>query len=491
MTLSRPWKVLLVTSVAVYLVSLDVTVVNIAFPAIAEDFAGTSRATLSWVLSGYNIAFAAALLTAGRLADRLGRKRVFFTGLAVFTLSSALCGLAPSAGALIAARVLQALGGALVIPSSLALVLPEFPVERRSAAIGIWGAVGAIAAATGPSLGAVLVEEVDWRAVFFINAPLCLAAWLFGRGLLVESRSEGPAQLPDVLGALLGTGAVGLLALAIVQGGEWGYTDTRTLLAFAGALVLLPLFVARCATAPSPVLDLSLARQRYFAVANGATFLFSLGFFAMLFVNVLFLRTVWQYSLIGAGLALTPGPLMAAVFAGPAGKMADRHGHRVVVVPGTLLFSAAIAWLVVAVDPTPSYWTTYFPAQLVLGAGIGLAIATIGSAANAYLPPDRFGMGSAFNATCRQLGAALGVAAAVAIIGEPSLADAPAAFDRAWTFLALAAVAAGLVMLTLYRRPAPAPRDPSGRENDRPDSRSRGQNGQAAADRAAVRAART
>nr|MBA2626201.1 MFS transporter [Acidimicrobiia bacterium] len=218
--MSRGWKVLLVTSVGVYLVSLDVTVVNIAFRAIEADFDDASRATLSWVLAGYNIAFAGALLTAGRVADLFGRRRVFFTGLAVFTLASAACGIAPSAEALIAARIVQALGGALILPSSLALVLPEFPPERRSAAIGIWGAVGAVAAATGPSLGGFLVDEIDWRAIFFMNPPLCLLAFVTGRRLLVEARDPGATRLPDLVGAALGAAGVGLLTLSIVQGDD-------------------------------------------------------------------------------------------------------------------------------------------------------------------------------------------------------------------------------------------------------------------------------
>lgn len=174
--MARGWKVLLVTSVGVYLVALDVTIVNIAFPAIAADFAGTSRGALSWILSGYSIAFAASLLTAGRIADRVGRRRIFYTGIAIFSAASALAGLAPSVGLLVAARVIQAVGGALIVPSALALVMPEFPLERRSAAIGVWGAVGGIAAATGPSLGSLLTDSIGWRAIFFVNIPACLIA---------------------------------------------------------------------------------------------------------------------------------------------------------------------------------------------------------------------------------------------------------------------------------------------------------------------------
>ena len=454
MALARGWKVLLVTSAGVYLVSLDVTIVNIAFRDLNADFAEASPNLLSWVLSGYNIAFAASLLTAGRMADRFGRRRAFFTGLAIFTTASALCGAAPGPYWLIAARVAQAIGGALIIPSSLALILPEFPPERRSAAIGTWGAVGAVAAATGPSLGGLLVDAVGWRAVFYVNMPFCLLALLFGRRILVESKDPTAGGVPDVLGAALGTLGVGALTLSIVQGGEWGYRDARTVAAYVVAAVALPAFVLRCNRSSNPVLDLGLLRQRYFAVANTAGFLFSIGFFAMLFVNVQFLTGVWGYSVIGAGLALTPGPLFAAVVAGPAGRLADRHGHRFVAGPGAVLFAAGILGYVVFLDQEPDYWGVFFPGNAVVGTGIGFTISTLGSASSAFLPPTRFAMGSAFNATARQVGAALGIAMVVAVLGSPSAGGAGAAFDRAWGVLATFGLSSGLLMLVLFRPPA-------------------------------------
>jgi len=446
--LARGWKVLLCTSVAVYLVSLDVTIVNIAFPAMLADFEGTSRAGLSWVLSGYNIAFAASLLTAGRLADRMGRRRIFFTGLAVFVVASAICGLAPTAGLLIAGRVLQAIGGALILPASLALVLPEFPVERRSAAIGVWGAIGGLAAATGPILGSVLVEHVDWRAVFFVNGPLGLVAWLYGRRLLVESSDPAAGGVPDVLGAVLGVSSVGFLCLAIIQGDDWGYSDERVVGSFVAAIVLLPVFLLRCRRSTNPVLDLTLFRRRFFSVGNSASFLFSMGFFAMIFVNVQYLTGVWGYSILSAGLAFVPGPLMAAVVAGPAGRAADRIGHRWVIAPGALLFGVSTMWLIAFVGTEPAYWTVWFPSSVVMGIGVGLTISTLGSASNAFLPPDRFAMGSAFNSTARQVGAALGIAVVVALLD-----DTTAGFDRVWWFVSLSGLASGVVMVALYRRP--------------------------------------
>src|SRR5919197_3868260 len=197
--MARRWKVLLVTSVAVFMGFLDVTIVNIAFPDIRASFPDTSLAGLSWVLNAYNVVFAALLVPAGRLADIVGRRRMFFVGLVPFLAASAVCGAAPSVEMLVAARVFQAAGGAILVPTSLGLLLPEFPLAQRATATALWGATGAIAAATGPSLGGVLVHATDWRLVFFVNIPIGLAALIPARGLLREMKQEG-GKLPDALG---------------------------------------------------------------------------------------------------------------------------------------------------------------------------------------------------------------------------------------------------------------------------------------------------
>jgi EmrB/QacA subfamily drug resistance transporter len=448
-TVAHGWKVLSVASITVFLVSLDVTIVNIALPKIVADF-HSDPTSLSWVLSGYNIAFAACLLTSGRLADRFGRRRVFFIGIWTFTASSALCGLAPGTGFLIGARLLQALGGALILPASLALVLPEFPVERRSAAIGVWGAVGGLAAAAGPIFGSLLIDNIGWRGLFFVNAPLCIVAVVAGRRLLVESRDPNAHGLPDIVGALLATSAVALVVLGIVEGHKWEWTSGRTLGVFALGLALLAAFLWRCARTADPVLDLRLFEKRFFSVANTAAMLFSAGFFGMFYVNVRFLTEVWHYSASGSGLAFAPGPFVSALVAAPAGRMADRWGHRVVVVPGALLFALGVGMIVTMVPDQPDYWRTYFPAFIVVGIGVGLTISTIGAASNAFLPPDRFAMGGAVNATLRQIGSAFGVAIVVAIVGERITPDGA---DAAFTFVGVAALLSGLLMWAMYRPP--------------------------------------
>jgi EmrB/QacA subfamily drug resistance transporter len=452
---SRGWKVLLLTSVGVYLVSLDVSILNVAFGTLLEHFGPERRTVLTWVFSGYNIAFAAALLSAGRAADRYGRKRVFLLGIVVFAIGSALCAAAPSAWALVAARVVQAMGAALVMPASLALVLPEFPLERRSMAIGVWGAVGGIAAATGPTIGGLLVEHFGWRSVFVINLPVCAAALVVGSRLLRESKEARAVGLPDVIGAVLAMTGVGLLTLAVVQGEGWGWGSPRILATVLASAALLAWFVARSRRHPAPVLDLALLRLRFFTASNTAALVFSMGFFGMFFTNIQFLQSEWGYSIVGSGLAMTPGPLLAAAWAAPAGRMAQRYGHQQVIVPGLALFALGILLMIAFAGPEPDYWREWFPALVLTGSGLGLAFPTIGSAANAYLPPDRFAMGSAFNATCRQVGAALGIAVVTALRAT-SGEDGLAGFDRSWWFIVATALVAGVVMVTRYRRPTPA-----------------------------------
>src|SRR4051812_39688588 len=243
--LDRRYKVLLVTAVAVFMAFLDVTIVNVAFPSIEKAFPSTSLAGLSWVLNAYNIVFAALLVPAGRLADLLGRRRMFFVGMGLFLLASALCGLAWSVGLLVSARVLQAAGAAVLVPTSLGLLLPEFPLERRASATALWGAVGAVAAATGPSLGGLLIEWSSWRLVFFVNLVLGVAAWVPARRLLVETRDPDRGAVPDLLGIVLLASGVGTLSLAIVQAPSWGWGSARVVAAFVLAAASLVLFVWR------------------------------------------------------------------------------------------------------------------------------------------------------------------------------------------------------------------------------------------------------
>ena len=449
--MKQRWKVLLVTSVAVFMGFLDVTIVNIAFPDIEASFPGTSLAGLSWILNAYNIVFAALLVPAGRLSDRLGRRRMFFVGVSTFLAASVVCGLAPSVEVLVAARVVQAAGAAILVPTSLALLLPEFPLEQRATATALWGATGGIAAAAGPALGGVLVDATSWRWVFFVNLAIGLPALIPARRLLRESREANPGPLTDIAGIVLLVAGVGLLSLGIVKGQDWGWRSASVVGSLVASALVLAAFVARSARHPAPVIELGLLRVRSFAVANAGVFLFALGFYAVLLANILFLTSVWGWSVLRAGIAVTPGPLMAALSATVGGRLADRYGQRVVALPGGLLFAAGCVVFATATGATPQYVSEFLPATLLTGTGVGLSFAAWGSAAVAELPPSRFATGSAISATSRQIGAVLGIAVLVAVIGIPRPEDAVSTFHTAWVLMAIPATAAGLVALALGR----------------------------------------
>lgn len=450
---ARAWQVLAISAAGVFVVFLDATVVNIAFPALSADFPEVTRAGLSWVLNAYAVVFGALLVTAGRLADDRGRKKVFLAGLVVFAIGSALCGVAPSVEVLVASRALQAVGAALLVPASLALLLPEFPAARRAGAVGLWGAAGGAAAAAGPTLGALLVEGPGWRWVFLINVPLCAIAVVLGRRVLRESTGTPTEGGQDVLGVVMVTAVFGLLSLGLVQGESWGWSSWRVVGSFVVAAVLVPLLVTRALRHPSPVLPVRLFAVRTFSVATFALLLFSAAFFAVILCNVLFLTGVWDYSVLRTAVAVLPSPLLAAALSPVTGRLADRHGFRVLVVPGALSMAAGTAWLALRTDADPSYLTGFLPGTVLVGLAIGFALPTLGAAGAASLLPHQFGAGSAVGATARQLGAVLGVAVLVAVLGEPGPAEALGAFHRSWAVIAATAAACAVVSLGLAGRP--------------------------------------
>jgi EmrB/QacA subfamily drug resistance transporter len=448
--MARRWQVLLVTSVGVFMTFLDVTIVNIAFPDIRESFPDSSLAQLSWILNAYAIVFAAALVPAGRLADRFGRRRFFFLGLLLFLAASVVCGASNSVELLIGARGVQALGGAMLVPASLALVLPEFPLEQRATATALWGATGAVAAAAGPSLGGLLVDWQGWRAVFYVNLLIGLPALIPARRLLRERR-EPQAILPDALGALLLAGGVGALALGIVEGPDWRWESARVVGAFGASALLLGLFLWRSSRHPAPVIELSLFRVRSFAVANAGGFVFALGFYALLLCNVLFLTGVWGYSILEAGVALTPGPLAAAIAAPIGGRLSDRFGQRLVALPGGLVFAAGALLFALGMGKQPSYVDEFLPATLLTGSGVGLSFAAFGSAAVAELPRNRYATGGAISNCFRQIGAALGISTLIVVLGASPAADALDDYQRAWALIAGTGALAGLAGIALGR----------------------------------------
>ena len=430
--------VVLVTVGATFLAFLDTTIVNVAFPAIAADFADADRSALSWVLNAYNIVFAAFLLPAGRLGDVLGHRRLFVAGLVIFTAASGLCAATGGAEALVAMRVVQAVGAAMLMPTALALLLAAFPRERRASAVALGGAAAGVAAALGPTLGGVLVDRGDWRLIFLVNVPLGLALWALA-GRIPQAPAKRTDRLPDALGSVLLAAGAGLVALGLVQGPEWGWQDGRVLGSLALACLLLPACVLRSRGHPAPALDLALLRIRDVAVANTATVVFAAAFFAKILCDVLFLTSVWGYSVLQAGLAISPSPLITALTAPIAGRLAERYGHRIVAAAGALLYAAGNAWYALAIPAEPAFVSHFLPATLLTGMGIAAALPTLTSAAVTRLPERQWGLASGANATARQLGGVLGIAILVAIVGDASGAGALGDFHAGWAFIALAA----------------------------------------------------
>jgi len=457
-TTSRQRTIFAVTALGAFMASLDLSIVNVAFPALEHSFPHDSRATLAWVITGYGIVFGSLLVTAGRTADRLGSRRVFFAGLAVFCVGSTLCALAPSVPLLVAGRVVQGCGAAALLPSSLGLLLGAFPQQRRSQVVALWGGVGALAVATGPSFGAALIAAGGWRWVFVVNVPVGAVAWLAGRRVLVETGSGTTRATPDYLGVVLVSTTLAALVLGISEGPTWGWSSVTVLASFAGAALVGTAFLRRSGRHPEPVLDLTLFRSRSFSVANAATFLYAMGFFAMLLGNILFLTSVWHYSILKAGLAVTPGPLVVAVVSGPSGRMAARHGFRRVLLAGFVVFVSGLAWYATRVGLRPDYVGAWLPATLITGLGIGLTFPVLSAAAVSSLHPERFAVGSAVNQTARQVGGAFGVALLVVILGVPTSAvAASASFHHLWWYCAgMAALAGALCTLLSPGRPGGA-----------------------------------
>ena len=458
-----PGRVLAVASAGAGLAFVDATIVNVAFPDMQADFAGTSLGALSWILNAYNIVFAAFLVAAGRLADLLGRRRTFHAGVILFTVASALCAVAPTVELLVAARVLQALGAAITVPASLALVLNAYPPDERAHGVALWTAGAALAAGLGPSVGGALVELGGWRLAFLVNLPLGIAAFVAGRRVLVESRAPGRRTLPDLAGAGVAALAIGALTLGIVQGEEWGWTSPPVLAAFAAAPLLLAVFVRRCRRHPSPMLDLDLLRIRTLSVANVLSVVAAAGFYAYVLNNVLFLTSVWGYSVLDAGLALSAGPFVAAAVARPASRLAARVGYRPVLVVGGLTWAAGLGYMATRVGVQPAFVAQWLPGMLLLGVGAGLTFPLLSGAAVASAPGERFATATSLSSVSRQLGAVLGVALLIVVVGTPQPAEAAAAFDRGWLFSAACMLVVAVGALALGRVAAAAAAEaPSG-----------------------------
>ncbi|SOD70860.1 EmrB/QacA subfamily drug resistance transporter [Jatrophihabitans sp. GAS493] len=449
---SRPGLVLAILSVAAFMASLDLFIVNVAFDDIGHDFSSASLSDLSWILNGYAITYAALLVPLGRLADRYGRKAGFLLGVGLFTVASAACAASTGLWLLVFFRVLQAVGAALLTPTSLGLLLSATPAQRRARAVRIWAASGALAAAAGPVVGGLLVSA-SWRWVFLVNIPIGIVALIATVRYVPDSRDANRGPIPDLAGALLLVIAIGSLALGLVKAPSWGWLSADFITTMVVAALGLALFWYRSLHHRAPVVEPALLKVRAFAWSNVTALLFSIGFAASLLSNILWMQQIWHYSALRTGLAVAPGPLMVPIFAAVGQRLASRVSVGRLAAAGCLLFGVGAVLVLTRVGPTPNYAEEILPGWLVGGIGVGLALPTILSAATIDLPAARAATGSAVVNMSRQVGTVLGVSILVALLGVPhGYLEAHTAFQRVWWAIAISAWVAAVTAFGMTPR---------------------------------------
>jgi EmrB/QacA subfamily drug resistance transporter len=433
-----PWKIVALVSIGASMSSLDLTLMFVAFPEIQKDFPGVPRAEISWVLTSFTIVAASLLIPAGRFADRLGRKRVYLSSLLLFTVGSALVALAPTVPLIIAARVVQAIGGAMLTPSSLAIIMSTIEPQRRSTAIGTWSAISGTVTSAAPTVGAAAIEFGSWRWAFFIVVPIGLTCFFVGRRWLVESIDENAGPLPDPFGSVLVFVGVAALAFAIVQSREWGWLDQRTAatLAFAAAVGLT--FIWRCTHHPVPVIDISIFRTGSFRANASAALVVGCAFWGVYGVLVVFLTRGWGYSVMEAGLLLTPMTFASTLTSFKAGVLMDRHGHRAVMIPAAACFSIGALLLLFFAGDEPNILFVWIPAALLIGFTTSVYFTGVNSAASRMAPPEHFGVVAGVVQTLIRIGGATGAAFGVTLVADVEAGDGVGGFHTAWLALAVA-----------------------------------------------------
>lgn len=434
------WTVAL-TSVAFFMVALDSLVVITALPAIHREL-GANLATLEWTVNAYTLAYAAGIITAAALGDRFGRQRLFAIGLALFSTASAACALAPSVELLIAFRIIQGLGAAIVMPLSLTILTAAFPIERRGAIVGLWGGIGGLAVAAGPLVGGAITQGLDWHWIFWVNVPIGLVASVLAVLRLAES--YGPAtdlDLPAV--GLVTGGAIGVV-WGLVRAGSVGWGSTEVLASLGLGLLLLAGFVAWERRAPAPMLPLRLFRSRAFSAANATGFLMTAALTAAAFLVAQYFQLALGVSPLGTGVRLLPWTATPMLVAPIAGMLSDRIGRSPVMAAGMLLQGLGLACFALLATTSVGYGQLVMP-LLIAGVGVSMALAAIPTAVLSAVAPSDMGKASGANSTFQRFGSVFGVALVTGVFAANGHLGAPAAFVAG--FRPAVAVAAGLSLL--------------------------------------------
>jgi EmrB/QacA subfamily drug resistance transporter len=447
---TRPNQALAVAATAMLLVAFVGTASNIAVPVLEDEFPEAGLTTVSWVVSSFNVAQVTFMLLGGRLADRIGRRTVFLRGLVVFAVGAAASGLAPGIELIIAARVVQAVGVAMMLPSSLAAVLPEFPAERHASVVSLWSSMGIFGAAVAPTAAAGILQVSSWRVVFLAAVPIAAIALVAGSRVMAPGNpAEHPPPL-DLVGAASGTVAIGGLTFAIVQGRVWGWTSPSIVAVATLAALAMAVFVSSSRRHPEPLLDLELLNVPTFSVTTVATSLIAASTAATWFLYPLFMTEVWNYSLIQIGLAMTPGPAVLVVLAPLAGRLADRHGHRPLLVIGALAATAATAWMAWRLQPDTTYLTAFLPGTVGIGIGMGLMLGPANAAALSTIDDSQLGAANAAYNTARMTAMALGIAVVAAIIGDAPAGERLDEFKAGWWAMTVIMAAGPLLLIARY-----------------------------------------
>ncbi|ONH62630.1 MFS transporter [Frankia sp. CcI49] len=462
-----------------FLAFLDAMITNLAVPDLAHDFE-VGVTSVSWVVTIYAIPLAALLAPAGRLADVLGRRRLFLIGAAVFTAASLLVAVAPVFAALLVGRAAQGVGAALLIPASFAIVLADTAPERRAAAIALWSASASLAAVLGPVVGGVLVDAVGWRVLFCVNVPLGI--WLLARARQLPTATPTPTptpahtqtaatqrgRFPDATATALLTGGIAALVLGLTEAERWGWADPATLACLIGGGAATLVAIGRSAGHPSPAIEVGLWRNRTYAAANAVSALFGAFLFASLLLGVLFLVSVWDYSALRAGLAMTPGAVFSALVGITISRSKRQASPRVLVVAGALTLAATAGALALWLPAEPSFLTAWLPGGFGLGLGIGAISVGSSSAAALSVDPTRFAAAVGLNIAARQIGGALGIAALAMLLESRAGSDPLTPYEHIyWLMAALSFAAAGAGLLLRPNRPetttvpTPPPASPS------------------------------
>jgi EmrB/QacA subfamily drug resistance transporter len=426
----NPWVVLIVVSLGFFMTLLDLTIVNIAIPNMITKLHASLDGIL-WVINAYALVLAVLLITAGRLGDLRGQKKLFIIGIVVFTLASAACGFSPTVGWLVAFRSVQGAGAALLMPQTLAILTMVFPPERRGAAFGIWGAVAGVATIAGPTLGGLLVTAFDWRYIFFINVPIGVAVIILSIFLVPDIRTGTEHRL-DIAGVTLASLALLAICYGLVEGQKYnwstikGFISIPLIIAVGVALLGVFLFVQARTQDREPLVPFALFRDRNFSLMTWVSAAVAIAMMGIFLPITIYLQSALGFSALRAGLTLAPASLVSMFVAPVAGRMTDRIGGKWILFAGLVLFGGGMGWLA-AISSTHSTWVDFLPALAVAGVGMGCTFAPMTTTAMRSVQPQVAGAASGMINTTRQVGAVIGTAAIGAVLENRLVVQLPAA----------------------------------------------------------------